>query len=887
MDRSVRQGCVCALGAVLLLLVLTPSLRATDLIGILPVTDDLLRLHFKDGHIDYNGVRPDGTYEPQTENRVSLGKLLDIQVATDASRYRITSADDPDYADGRAPTAMGYKAKGAEFNSPYKQPQYLREYWIYAALPSPLQPDKTYTVRVGDLAENLNQYRFTFDAKRLRSPTIHVSQVGFPPDAPKYAYLSQWMGTLATSRHVEGALDLSAYTDGTFHICDARSGEVRKTYRGLRLQKSRNDNDPSYGNWTGADVYSLDFSDFREPGRYVVVAERMGCSYPFEIRESGYFEPHRAVMRGVFLQRRGIAKDLYEFSREYPRSHHPEINEFVAGKVEGEGGEIRDPKPVEGIWGWYADAGDWDGYASHYVVPMTLMLAYDLRPGHFGDGDIGNRWKQRPDDPWIDEGSNGIPDILDEARWWVDFCRRARSELERQGLGTGGVPRYVGRDAGATDSPSWADRRVQYVDTGEAEPTYAYAAAAAYLAHCLNKHQARIVRGGAHPEAAGWIDEARDAFAWGEAQDKLSEDVKRLRQLAAACLYLTTGEASFQEVFRSEWRADEQRNHGMWVSPSANVLASAIYAVSCKDRPELDAGFHQEVTANVIGRADYSTRHTAEVGFRFGGVEPGQGVGMNLITVPRTIFQAVAYEATGDRKYLDVMHTALAYVLGGNQENRSRLSGVGFEREQDVFIPDAWYLLDYNHPAYRNPIFPGLSAYAIPMFDVAGPGSEQWARSSVLPDIERWPLGEQRMRSRYSIAGSEFTVHQNHPWYVFATGYLLPDRAGDLPRFSRPSVSLHLDGGAKVCPDGPVRLSARTSTGVDRVEYYYDWHFAGESSNPENGFAFIWDVVQTDLKPGAEVRITAIAFDRQGEPSIPTPEAEIQVRIAGGPNGKR
>lgn len=155
MDRSVRQGRVCALGAVLLLLLPTSPLSAADLIGILPVTDEVLLLHFKEGHIDYNGVRPDETYEPQTENRVCLGKLLDIQAATDASRYRITSDDDPDYADGRGPTAMGHKAKGAEFNSPYKQPQYLREYWVYAALPSPLQPDKTYTVRVGDLAENL------------------------------------------------------------------------------------------------------------------------------------------------------------------------------------------------------------------------------------------------------------------------------------------------------------------------------------------------------------------------------------------------------------------------------------------------------------------------------------------------------------------------------------------------------------------------------------------------------------------------------------------------------------------------------------------------------------------------------------------------------------
>jgi hypothetical protein len=190
------------------------------------------------------------------------------------------------------------------------------------------------------------------------------------------------MGTLDAPRHPDAALDLAGYADGTFHVCDARTGEVRRTYRGgLRVQKRREQEDPSYGNWTRADVYSLDFSDFREPGRYVLVAERMGRSHPFEIGDAAYFAPHRAVMRGLFLQRRGIAKDLPEFAREYPRSHHPELNKFVAGKVEGEGGEIRDPKPVEGIWGWYADAGDWDGYASHYVVPMTLMLTYDLRPG--------------------------------------------------------------------------------------------------------------------------------------------------------------------------------------------------------------------------------------------------------------------------------------------------------------------------------------------------------------------------------------------------------------------------------------------------------------------------------------------------------------------------
>ncbi|MCL4203955.1 MAG: glycoside hydrolase family 9 protein [Pirellulaceae bacterium] len=857
------------------LLVVLPavSLSAADLLRVLPVTADVLMLHFKDGHIDYNGVRPDGTYEPQGENRVYFSRLLDMQAATDAASYRIMSGDDPNYSSAMRPAAMGVKAKGAEFNSPYKTPPYLREYWVYAALPTPLSSGKSYTVQVGDLAENLNRFAFTFDPRWVRSPAIHVSQAGFPPGAPKYAYFSQWMGTLDTPQHPGGALDLSRYADGAFHICDAQSREVRRTYRGLTLQKSRDEKDPSHGNWTRADVYSLDFSDFNQPGRYVVVAEGIGCSHPFEIRPDAYFAAHLAAMRGVFLQRRGIVKDFPEFSREYPRSHHPDINEFVAGKVEGEGKRIDDPRPVEGIWGWYADAGDWDGNPTHYAVPLTLLLTYDLRPQNFRDGDIGNRWKVHPDDSWTEEGGNGLPDLLDEARWWLDFGRRARGELRRQGLGTGGVPRYVGRDAGAHIQPSWADTRVQWVDTGAAETTYAYAAGAAYFAHCLNDLQARSGRTGIHPETAGWLSEARDAFAWAEAQKDPSAQDKRQRQLAAACLYLATGDAGYQAEFKAEWQADNERNNGAWVSPMPNLFASAVYLVSCKDLPNLDRDFYGDVKANIVRRANFGTDNAEQVGFRFAGVEPGQWVGMNLITVPRGMFQAIAYEVTGDRKYLDAMHNSLAYVLGGNPESRTRLSGVGFDREQDVFLCDAWYLLDLNHQAYRNPIFPGASAYAIPMFDVGGPGSEHWARSSTLPDIKDWPLGEQRMRSRYSIAGSEFTVHQNHPWYVFATGYLLSEGARDALRFSRPTVCLNPIVTSSSAAS-PVRLSVRASADTERVEYYYDWHFAGESTDGANGFALAWDVVQTNLQLGDSATITAIAYDTQGESSLPNPEAE-------------
>ena len=116
---------------------------------------------------------------------------------------------------------------------------------------------------------------------------------------------------------------------------------------------------------------------------------------------------------------------------------------------------------------------------------------------------------------------------------------------------------------------------------------------------------------------------------------------------------------------------------------------------------------------------------------------------------------------------------------------------------------------------------------------------------------------------------------------------MLPDKAGVAKRFSRPTVSLNPDGATGVRADQPVRLSAKASPDAGRVEYYYDWHFAGESSDARSGFTFTWDVSQTLLKPGDEVRITAIAYDQWGESSLPTPGGEVKLRVAASPQLER
>lgn len=881
MTRCLQTMRLAALIGILLATGARPA-QTADLLRIQPVTDEIIVFHFRDGHIDYNGVRPDGTFEPHGENKVIFKELLDVNAATDAGRYRITSTGDKNYAQARQPVRLGCKAKGADFNAPWKNPQFLREYWVYAQLPSALKRDENYTVDLDGLCLNLRQYQFTFDEKRLLSPTVHLSQVGFLPDARKYAYFSQWMGSFDAPQHPKGALDLSGYADRDVHLCDAATLEVRKTYHGLVLQKRAADADPSHGNWTGADVYSLDFSDFTAPGRYILVAEGIGRSHPFVIGADVYRDAYRAAMRGLYLQRQGIVKRLDEYGLDYPRAHHPDQNKFLYGRVEGAGGKIIDPRPVEGIWGWYADAGDWDCYPTHYVAPFTLLLAYDLRPQSFKDGDVGNSWKLQSQAPWIQEGTNGLPDMLDEARWLVEFYRRSRQALMRQSLGSGGVPGYVGRDAEAHMQPSWNDRREMYVSQEHVGSTFSHAGAAAYLAHCLRKFAA--LGGGdkaaLQKEADEWLKEAAEAFDWAQAQRAEDAGARHQRELAAACLYVATGKPEYQEIFKTEWSRDSQVGDAAWVSLTANMLASGIYLVSARQAPALDRDFYAKVSSSMTARADRMTNQMEKTGFRFGAVEAGQWQPMNLITIPRVIFQAVAYEITGQRKYLDAIHATMDYLFGGNQEGISRMSGVGFERERDVFVCDAWYLLDFNHKAYRNPIFPGHSAYGLlSTWDVDGPGSEGWARSSALPEIKRWPLGETRMHNRYSIAGSEFTIHQNNVWYIFATGFLLNGQGGAAP-FSRPSVRLEVGKNSPLRADAPVRLSAAASPSTERVEYYFESQFLAESRDAEHAFAVTWLPADTRLKPGDSGLITAIAFDVKGESSVPTPGGEKTVTFS-------
>lgn len=191
--------------------------------------------------------------------------------------------------------------------------------------------------------------------------------------------------------------------DGAFYIIDADTGE--SVYEGS-LEK------PMYDEATKTRIRRGEFSSFTEPGSYIVRVESSELSEescPFRIAEDVYDQVFYDSVRMLYLQRCGM-----ELTQEdagiyaHPACHTQEALIYGTDKV----------RDVSG--GWH-DAGDYGRYVvSGVKAAMDLLLSYE---------DFG----LDADDIGIAESGNGIPDLLDEVRYELDWL------LKMQDPETGGV----------------------------------------------------------------------------------------------------------------------------------------------------------------------------------------------------------------------------------------------------------------------------------------------------------------------------------------------------------------------------------------------------------------------------------------------------------------
>lgn len=180
---------------------------------------------------------------------------------------------------------------------------------------------------------------------------------------------------------------------GGFSVVDAASGEP--VHDGRVVPSAA----PGWGRFRH--YYELDFTALRAPGRYRLRVEQTGdLSAPFTIGPDAYGGAHEELLAFMRQQRCGYNPFLDRIC------HQRDGRSFYA--------PFADSTYIDVTGGWH-DAGDQLKYLiTGSNATAGMLLAYLLEPAKFGDA-ANALGQPRP---------NGVPDVLDEARWGLDWLHR-------------------------------------------------------------------------------------------------------------------------------------------------------------------------------------------------------------------------------------------------------------------------------------------------------------------------------------------------------------------------------------------------------------------------------------------------------------------------------
>lgn len=813
-------------------------------------------LHFDDGYATHH-IRG----QTRGSEFVTIAKL-DVSKAMELMNYSIISSDHALYFTQTHPISIARKTKPTEFALLCQQydngcvntdPDHALEHWVYLILPYAMTTGSHYKISLNGLAQQANEFDFVFNEQELHSEAIHVNNIAYTTKAPaKYAYLYHWMGD-------QGSVDFSSFNGSIFNLFDTDKNAF--VYSGkINFRKSKTNSETTQasdspgGNFSSADVYECDFSDFNTPGNYKVVIAGIGSSFGFEIKEDGYQEAFYWVMKGLYHNRSGIELNTPYAQFHRPAPHHPKLTPGFSQKLKYStfrsfdlstyDGSADDKLKIENgfkgnlenTFGWYQDAGDWDGYYTHTSIPAYLLFLFESGKDKFNDGELN-----------IPESGNGLPDVLDEASWLLRYFQRAKEEIKQKGWGTGGIPgsRVFG-DLWGSDAPgdvgqgSWEDvQRDWYVLGEDPWTSYKYAACSAQLAYILQGLQRT------DPGGIDWKQEAISAYEWAElnasSQDKQRKDfdLNDNRLYAAAALYRLTGESKYHSaaipIIDKVTSIDMGRldqMFGIWMYLlSGNQVRDSKTLNHVKELVTISA--EKYLSASAEKRA---ARWGGDFSFP---MLVGQG-STPMVTPGVFGFLANKQNQVLSKKYLTYLHTTADYFLGCNPLNITWISGVGERYPKGIFHLDWWYY-DKSDPTNREPVIKGVVPYGPWRYEDLGAlgwWNPNWAYSdkSGTPRIyptnpTEWPGHERWFDMRVSPLSSEFTIHQNTVVAAFVYGFLTAGKTLDLeegvvtdvigenksehalvivPNPASSSLRIKIDSNAQICHVELLTLEGKT-----------------------------------------------------------------------------
>lgn len=447
---------------------------------------------------------------------------------------------------------------------------------------------------------------------------------------------------------------------------------------------------------SGAELQRIDFSDFRVPGEGYRLVVGGSPSDAFAIRDGIYAPLAKDALAFFYHQRAGVPIEarLVGAAWARPAGHPKEVAKCFAGRDERGTDWKGCGTALDLTGGWY-DAGDHGKYVVNGGISLwTLLNAYERRPAAFADGSLK-----------VPEAGNGVSDLLDEARFEMEFLLRMQiADGIRMRVPSGppkparaGKPAWETEpadfaeiDAGGMAHQKVADRNwtglpMPPQDDREERLIYPPTTAATLNLAATAAQCARLWRGMDDAFAARCLAAAERAWAAAKRNPEVyatssftgsggygDGDVSDEFYWAAAELFATTGGSEYRYVVTHMPHFTAELREPGW--PSTAPLGTITLATVRSGLPKADV---DRLRAAIVAAADRFLADEKGNGYGIPYVARDYPWGSNAALLNRAMLIGLAHDFTGAAKYRAGVVAAMDYVLGRNPLGQSYVSGYG------------------------------------------------------------------------------------------------------------------------------------------------------------------------------------------------------------------
>ena len=496
---------------------------------------------------------------------------------------------------------------------------------------------------------------------------VRINQVGYRAGEQKLAILFS-----------------SAKIRETYTLTYAGSGEGLLTIRPLKSEAKT---------WGAFEhYYTCDFSRVTEQGSFFLIGDKSGTrSQVFQISDNAYDH---------------LQEELLGFMRQQRCGYNPTLD-MVCHQHDGRSfyGPMPDSTYVDVSGGWH-DAGDQLKYLiTGSYATGHMLLSYSLYPDRFEDrcNALGQ------------PGSNGIPDVLDEARWgldWIHKLHAAPDQLVHQVADDRDHLGWKMPDQDPSDY-GWGPNsyRAAYFANGKPQGLNKYMSEATGVSNLAGRSAAAMARA-----ARIWKEEALDPHFAGHCLEaaislyKLGKEKEGFQQgnsygapyrygeetwaddmeWGAAELYKTTGEDSYLEdairyarmAGTVSWMPLDTAKHYQYY-PFINMGHYALYDAVDDSFKDSLAAYYRHGIESCLARAE---KNPYGIGIPF------IWCSNNLLT--SLIAQMILYEdMTGDDRYTTFLVQQRDWLFGRNPWGTSMFTGIPEGGEYPVDVHTSVYAL--------------------------------------------------------------------------------------------------------------------------------------------------------------------------------------------------